>query len=233
MTEKAKLIESTITAGFGTFPEALSGYRREDGVSIEFSKIKDNSLKVLFIFDETSYTREKARLIGIDLIKEISLSLAAYNEVHFTWRYDTASSWKESNEKAVRAVVVTSLTLRAKVAGAMDLGILENHKISEKSLIAFECFNNALKYREERQEKEVAFWLYFAMEALKFEYNLKDCVFKNELVNNIASREKVNAFSYSIGRYYRHFKSSGKGSVLPIKECVDLAKKAIYFYNHK
>ena len=41
MTEKAKLIESTITAGFGTFPEALSGYRREDGVSIEFSKIKD------------------------------------------------------------------------------------------------------------------------------------------------------------------------------------------------
>lgn len=238
MITENKTIDSTITADCGVFKKIPGNFKAKDGVLVNFyqikekSKIKNDSLKVVLVFDKTNYSKEEAQKVGQDLIKDVALSFAIFNKLNFTWRYNISSRWKNSGDKMFQ--ITTSFTMRSRIAGIVDCAVPNNFEIANQLLKAFEFFNNALYNKENNREKEVAFWLYFAIEVLAFDCNKNKKAFENEIVKNkIITRKKINDLNYSLGSYYRHHKSSGNSKVLKIEECVELVREIIYFYNDK
>lgn len=225
-----KIIESTITTKCGLFQGTPISYKMRDGLLIILSKIEKNTLKITLVFDKTRYTELEAQEIGRDIVKKIALKMAMIHKINFSWRYSISSRWKKNNQKTQ---VTTSLIVCSRIVKAIELNKMISPEISEKNVLAFEFFNNSLKCKEEKRDKEVAFWLYLAIETLKFKFENK-CKFEEEIVENkVMSREKINALDFSIGKYYRHYKAIGKGKVIKIEECVDLVKEIICFFENK
>jgi len=238
MTLENKTIDSTITADCGVFQEIPNNFKTKDGILVNFYQIeenlktKNNLLKVVFVFDETNYSEEEAQKKGSALIKNVALSLATFNKINFTWRYNISSRW--SNDGGKKFQVATSLTVCSRISRIVNFNVSNNFEIAEQLLMAFEFFNNALHHKENNREKETAFWLYFSEEAIKFELKKNINTIESEVAQaGVVSKEKMNALNFSIGRYYRHHSASGNGTILSIKECVDLVREVIYFYNEK
>jgi hypothetical protein len=95
-------------------------------------------------------------------------------------------------------------------------------------------FSEALRYKEmSGKDKEVGFWLYFSLEALQVElYRRKNI---NRLASDIsqagiATPTRFNAYKNSVGKYYRHFKSSYQGETLSIEECVEIHRNILQHF---
>lgn len=223
MQQSNKFALSSITVPYAKIINLPQNYSHSSGTQISFDLIKDNEMKVSFDFQNGSFNKQKAFEFARSETYKIAYSIALEHKLHTDCIPCYITSWGDS------ASSERSCSISGKAAIALPTNIqLKLSANLEKYEVALEFFNQALYYNEKAgKEKEAAFWIYFSLEALQIAlFGKKD---EHKLMSKLTTigsfdKKKLKVFKNSIGQYQRHYKSSYQGSVLPIKECIEVYK---------
>lgn len=209
-----KYFISHIIAEYGIFKHLPQESMYEE-IKISFDFLEDKSgskigIKAIFDFDDFYGSQEEARQKSGWLTKNIALQLALKNGLHFSYKSNVSSGWKEKDEEKWTQSVsygVDALTTRG-----IDIIQIGLNPQNDDLLNILELFNKSLFHFEHNREREGVFWLYLVWEALKLILTRgKESKLKEKLIKaKVISEEECKKFKYSIGAYYRHYRHEKK-----------------------
>lgn len=229
MKNPNKFALSSITVPYAKITNLPRNYTHSSGVEISFDPVKDNEIKVSFDFQNSSFSKQEAFEFARSETYKITYSIALQYKLHTECNPCHTTSWGDS------ASSERSCSISGKAAIALPTNIqLKLSGNLEKYEVALEFFNQALYYNEKSgKEKEVAFWIYFSLEALQTALFGKHD--EHKLISKLTTvgsfdKKKLKAFKNSIGQYHRHYKSSYRGSILTTRECIEIYKTILDFF---
>jgi len=229
MKESNKFAVSNITVCYAKITNLPQSYIHSSGTAISFDLIKDNEIEVSFDFQNSSLSKQEAFELARSETYKIVYSIALQHKLHTECNPCHTTSWGNS----VSSERSCSISGKAAIALPTNIQLKLNDNL-EKYEVVLEFFNQALYYNEKAgKEKEVAFWIYFSLEALQTALYGKHN--EHKLISELIpvgsfDKEKLNAFKNSIGQYHRHYKSSYKGKILTIKECLEIYQTILGYF---
>lgn len=232
MKESNKFVISNITISYAKITNLPRNYIHSSGTKISFDLIKYNEIEVNFNFQNSSFSKQEGFEFARSETYKIVYSIALHHKLHTECNPCHTTSWGDStsSERSCSISGKAAITLPTNI----QLKLSDN---LEKYEVVLEFFNQALYYNEKSgKEKEVAFWIYFSLEALQTALYGKHAEYKLilELITfGSFDKKNLNAFKNSIGQYHRHYQSSYQGKTLTIKECLEIYKTILDYFVSK